>query len=71
MFLQQCPLVFLDIDRIETIDNRHNYGEIRHQTVGTANEVVLFVVYTMRGESIRIISARRANKHERKTYLHD
>ena len=29
---------------------------------------VLVVVYTCRGETIRIISARKANKRERRTY---
>ena len=33
-----------------------------------SNGVVLNVVYTLRGENVRIISAWKASKHERKTY---
>ena len=31
-------------------------------------KIVLFVVYTMRGDTVRIISARLATKTERKIY---
>lgn len=63
--------VFLDADRIERIDHRKDYGETRHQIIGRAKGLLLFVVYTRRGHDvIRLISARRANKNEQKTYLH-
>ncbi|MGC2520172.1 MAG: BrnT family toxin [Burkholderiales bacterium] len=35
--------------------------------VGSAGDL-LVVVYTMRGEDVRLISARRATRKERKTY---
>ncbi|MFM6407285.1 MAG: BrnT family toxin, partial [Microcystis sp.] len=35
---------------------------------GIVNQVVLFVVYTKRNGRYRIISARRANKNERRQY---
>lgn len=59
--------IFSDINRIErTI--KHKSGEDRFITIGEVNGVVLLVVYTLRGKSIRLISARRASKNERKYY---
>jgi len=66
-----AALIFLDADRIELVDDRKNYGETRFQTIGIVNNVILYVVYTIRGKYCRIISARRANKNERETYLHN
>jgi uncharacterized protein len=44
-------------------------GEERYITIGTdALGRMLVVVYTVRGQHVRIISARRANKRERKEY---
>ena len=60
--------VFADMQRIERDNVRENYGEERFITVGEVNAEVLTVVYTMRGESIRIISARRASKTENEHY---
>jgi len=63
--------VFLDADRIERIDHRKDYGETRYQTIGRAKRMILFIVYTRRGDDLfRLISARRANKNEQKAYLY-
>ena len=44
-------------------------GEQRFVTVGMdAVDRILVVVYTHRGENIRLISARTATKGERKSY---
>jgi uncharacterized DUF497 family protein len=53
---------------LERVDNRYDYGETRIVALGEENGVVLFVVYTWRGEVRRIISARRATKRERNKY---
>ncbi|HTW30595.1 MAG TPA: BrnT family toxin [Candidatus Sulfotelmatobacter sp.] len=54
---------------IEAIDDREDYGEIRYNALGLSGEMVLHVVYTWRGENtIRLISARRANRHDAKKY---
>lgn len=45
-----------------------DYGEARIQVIGRAGADVLFVVYTWRGGSRRIISARQANRRERNAY---
>lgn len=43
-------------------------GEKRRLAIGKAYAVVFSVVHTMRGESIRIISARRATAKEVRRY---
>lgn len=58
--------IFDDINRIEieTIKN----GEKRFQTIGIVNDIILFLVYTLRSNRKRLISVRRASKNERKAY---
>ena len=60
--------VFDDIFALEQLDFDSQPGEIRYVITGMVNEVVLTVVYTERGERIRIISARKATKHEQREY---
>lgn len=47
-------------------DTRKDYGEIRRIAKCRFEGLVLIVVYTMRQDTYRIISARKANKRERK-----
>jgi len=62
--------VFKDPFAIERLDDREEYGEERFVIVGMAEgHVVLFVAYTVRGERIRIISARRATQYEQDDYF--
>ncbi|PSB60804.1 hypothetical protein C7B79_24375 [Chroococcidiopsis cubana CCALA 043] len=50
-------------------DPEHSLEEEREWIVGTSHrERVLVVVYTTRGDGIRIISARKATPHERRRY---
>jgi uncharacterized protein len=66
-----AALVFLDNQRIEAYDGREPYGEDRWKTVGLVAPALLAVVYTVReqdGEVYRLISARKADAHERKQY---
>lgn len=61
--------VFLDGNRLEREDTRKYYGEVRYQTIGITEQGVLFVVYTERNENtIRMISARKADKKEKRFY---
>jgi uncharacterized protein len=53
---------------LEQIDHRRHYGEERIAAVGVVEGLELYVVYTIRSGKRRIISARRANRHERETY---
>jgi len=59
---------FLDPNRVVRADTRWDYGEDRYQLLGRIDSRVFFLVYTLRGETIRIISARKANRREVKTY---
>jgi uncharacterized protein len=68
---EDAARVFLDPNRIETFDGRDAYGEDRWKTVGLVEPALLAVVYTLRGkdgETIRLISARKADAHERAQY---
>ncbi len=49
-------------------DDRKDYGENRLIALGDLNGIVVTMVFTKRENSIRIISVRKANKHERKVY---
>ena len=60
--------VFLDPHRLEIEDDRLDYGERRFTTIGMVESVLLTVVFTIRGESTRMISARKAESHERRAY---
>ena len=56
-------------EMIETIDSCDDYGEVRMIALGRVEIEVFHVVYTLRDTSrIRIISARKASKHDRKFY---
>ena len=57
---------------LEAIDDRADYGEIRHIAFGLSGETVLQVVYTWRGENIiRIISARKTNRYDAEKYYRE
>ena len=60
--------VFLDPDRRVQKDIRHDYGELRFQLTGVIDGRVFVLIYTVRSASIRIISARKANRREVKDY---
>jgi uncharacterized DUF497 family protein len=60
--------VFDDPFRIEELDDRANYGEDRFNVLGAICGRVFVVTCTIRGIRIRLISARRAEPHERKRY---
>ena len=58
-----------DPNRLEEIDTRFAYGEERMRVIGMAYRDVLFVVVTVRDDDIcRIISARKATRHEQDRY---
>ena len=58
-----------DPNRLEEIDPRPECGEERTRIIGMAIGSILFVVTTQRGDrTCRIISARRATRHEQDRY---
>lgn len=50
-------------------DTRHDYGESRFIAFGECYGHVFAVVYTIRGDRRRLISARRARHDEREKYF--
>jgi uncharacterized DUF497 family protein len=61
--------VFKDPFAIEFLDERQDYGEERFVIIGMVDGHLLYVAYAERNEVIRIISARRATKHEQEAYF--
>lgn len=64
---ETAAMVFADEERIEYYDEIHSLDEDRYVVLGCVHGI-LFVVYTMRGEAARLISARMANSTERRIY---
>jgi uncharacterized protein len=50
------------------IDGREDYRELREKATGFIGDVPYIVIFTRRGEAIRIISLRKATKLERNRY---
>lgn len=61
---------FDDPAAIVKSDPKHSVNELRSALIGLSDEGILFVVFTIRGADgiFRIISARKANRKERKLY---
>ena len=58
-----------DTNRVEEVDSRFDYGEERIEVIGMGHGNVLFVIMTLRSEdTYRIISARKATRHEQDRY---
>ena len=66
-----AALAFHDPFAVEWIDVREEYGEERIILLGMTGSQLLNVVYTERGERIRIISARRATRSEQDLYYRE
>jgi hypothetical protein len=71
---EQARDVFKDTMALDEPDERENYGEERSNRIGLVEGRLLFVTYTERidedsgDEIIRIISARPAEREERRRY---
>jgi len=72
--LRKRGLDFADVALIEhdslisNEDRRHEYGEVRFSSFAYLNGRLINFCWTPRGNRIRIISLRKANDRERKTY---
>ena len=49
-------------------DQSQDYSELRLQTLGLWNGVVVFLVHTPRDDNDHVISIRKADKHETRIY---
>jgi len=66
---EEASTVFGDPLSLTIPDPEHSETEKRYVTMGIAfTGKLLVVVHTDRGNNIRIISARRASRRERKSY---
>lgn len=66
---EEAVTVFADTLAGTIPDPVHSVGEDREIIIGLSHRNhILVVVFTERGHNIRIISARRATRRERKTY---
>jgi uncharacterized DUF497 family protein len=63
----RCEEVFCG-PTVEFPDDRCDYGELRMVTIGFLEAELVVIVSTQRDESTRVISMRRATKHERELY---
>ena len=66
-FLNILPC-FADPQRLIEEDARRDYGERRFHLLCPLRGHLYHVTFTKRGQKIRIISARRANKREQRHY---
>jgi uncharacterized protein len=65
----EAQTVFADPLAITISDPEHSRDEDRFITIGQSNKrLILLVVYTDRRKRIRLISARKASRAERKQY---
>ena len=62
---------FYDHFAVEEIDDREDYGEERINLLGMCDGVLLHVTYTERGNRTRLISARKAERHEHEYYYRE
>ncbi|MEP0321525.1 BrnT family toxin [Bauldia litoralis] len=49
-------------------DDRSPYGERRFYALGMIDGRIHALIFTMRGEAVRVISLRKANDRERRRY---
>ena len=60
--------LFLDSQRPDAEEARHDYGEERRLALGKIEGRLYVAAYTVRGKIIRLISARKANEREQRKY---
>jgi uncharacterized protein len=73
--LKKHGIDFVDAEKIfrgatlTAEDTRESYGEQRFLTLGLLDDQVVSVTHTEHGNDIRIISIRKATKHEARYYF--
>ena len=66
---QEASTVFGDPLSLTISDPAHSQAEDRFIIIGHSHQrELLVVVHTERGDNMRVVSARRASRRERKTY---
>jgi len=65
----ECEEVFFDDGKVILKDVLHSGNEERYILIGkTKKDKLLFIVFTIRNEKIRVVSARPTNKKEARLY---
>ncbi len=65
----ECEEVFFNVPLVINVDEPHSIAETRYYVLGKTNSRrLLFLVFTIRNDKIRVISARDMNRKERKIY---
>lgn len=59
---------FEDATALFRQDTRRAYGEVRTQGLGMLDGQLVMLVFTLRGQDLRVISLRKANGKEAKRY---
>lgn len=57
-----------DAAPVVVIDDRHDYGEVRYRAFGRIEGKGHCLVFTVRGDDLRLISFRRAHEKEMRRY---
>jgi len=66
---KECEELFFHSPLVVKDDSRHSIQEARYYALGqTAAGRALFVAFTIRGDLIRVISARDMSRREREVY---
>jgi uncharacterized DUF497 family protein len=71
---EEAIAIFDDPNILNYEDTRFNYGETRFVSIGQIilvtqeKTVIIVVIHTQKNQTIRLISARKANERERKRY---
>ena len=69
IFPSESEEIFFNNPLLINGDASHSQAEVRYMALGKTNEEkLLFVIFTIRRNKIRIISARNMNKKERGIY---
>jgi uncharacterized DUF497 family protein len=65
----ECEQVFFNQPFVSGSDIKHSHDEPRYYALGKTDSArPLFIVYTIRDQLIRVISARGMNKNEKKEF---
>ena|SRR3990167_6207723 len=65
----ECEEVFFNDPILLYEDTKHSHCELRYYVLGkTNNNRKLFIVFTIRNELLRVVSARDMSKKERSIY---
>ena len=66
--LADAAAVFEDPFALDMEERAMEYGEVRRRIIGVGHGRFLTGIYTERGDRIRLISARKATRPERREY---